>query len=63
MEAADRTPRLGQSFELDFDRGDEFERALIELGLRVSLHIALENESTAAARPIILRVRFAQAVM
>lgn len=51
-----------QTIELDIRRGDAFERSLIELGLRVSLHLALENESSTLERPFILAARFSQAV-
>ena len=51
-----------EGFELALRRGDDFERALIELGLRVSLHIALENDSSGAVRPLILAARFEKAV-
>lgn len=51
-----------QTVELHIRRGDEFERSLIELGLRVSLHLALENESSTLERPFILAARFSQAV-
>ncbi|MDP9067928.1 MAG: hypothetical protein M3N53_06245 [Actinomycetota bacterium] len=42
--------------------GEDFERALVELGFRVAVHLALENESSAAARPLILATRFGKAV-
>ncbi len=56
------TKRRVERFEFGFDRGPDFERALLELGVRVALHLALENESNAAHRPLILASRLAQAV-
>jgi hypothetical protein len=51
----------GQRFQLPIDFDDDFQREIIELGLRVSFAMAQENESSAAARPFILSDRFAQA--
>ena len=62
METTDSHRRLVGRFELAFRRGDDFERALVELGFRVAIHLALENESSAATRPLILATRFATAV-
>ena len=52
----------GERFQLPIDRGDDFQRELMELGLRVSFALAQENESRAEARPFILSDRFAAAV-
>ena len=52
----------GKQFQLPIDRNDDFRRELIELGLRVSFALAQENESSAEARPYILKDRFVGAV-
>jgi hypothetical protein len=52
----------GERFQLPINRGDDFQREIIELGQRVSFSLAQENESSAAARPFILSDRFARAV-
>ena len=52
----------GERFQLPIDRDDDFQRELIELGLKVSFALAQENESNAEARPHILLDRFAKAV-
>lgn len=48
----------GKRFQLPIDRGDNHQREVIELGLRVSFALAQENESSVQARPCILLDRF-----
>ena len=51
----------GERFQLPIDRGDDHQREIIELGLRVSFALAQENESSDQARPFILLDRFSGA--
>lgn len=52
----------GDQYQLPIDRDGDFQRELIELGLKVSFALAQENESSAEARSLILLDRFARAV-
>ncbi len=50
----------GRRYQLPITRDDVFQLELIELGLRVAFALAQENESSAGARPFILRARFSK---
>ena len=52
----------GERFHLQIVRENDFQRELIELGLRVSFDLAQENESSPGARPFVLAARFTEAV-